>query len=470
MRSQYYAGYKAAQKLGISSHLLSRITGTMFVLKGPKEAEVDHAGKVNIGLNLKNNKRGEEVCGFTRKAEDRNWEYSTKALDALRLYMHQWPEVFDYLSTNDRVSGDYFHEADIFPENSSDRLKQLADWIKDQPFANASRQPCGTKTLDENVVSLIEDEITNLASVEPIKKKITMQLKPHLIFKPCLSKRAGAPDQDADFFLFDRVVNVREGFSVPLGLRGTVIGVLKATRQEDRLVEVVFDQEFHGGLALRSSPGKSYRVPRAALINISHGVRMEKKLGNLSEIPQQKSITKEPRISRSWSKEASPALSAKQVTPPDPKSLPTPTDFLASANLKVAKSSNQPSQNMDQLWQSFSSMQVENQPQYQSQPELTPTVAQFFAAQNLGPPPNPPFSQQPPQKSASTSFVPLQVSIKSQKGRGNVSNRGQNQVASSSGTSQRGRGRGRGGGQFSESKRKQQNSGRKLAANFSTNE
>lgn len=33
------------------------------------------------------------------------------------------------------------------------------------------------------------------------------------------------PDRDAEFRLFDRVVNVRENFSVPVGLRGTIIGI-----------------------------------------------------------------------------------------------------------------------------------------------------------------------------------------------------------------------------------------------------
>lgn len=33
------------------------------------------------------------------------------------------------------------------------------------------------------------------------------------------------PDPDAEYRLFDRVVNIREGFTVPLGLRGTVIGI-----------------------------------------------------------------------------------------------------------------------------------------------------------------------------------------------------------------------------------------------------
>ena len=51
--SRYYPGYKAAQMLGISSHLLSRLTGSLYVLKGPKEADLEHAGRINIGLNLK---------------------------------------------------------------------------------------------------------------------------------------------------------------------------------------------------------------------------------------------------------------------------------------------------------------------------------------------------------------------------------------------------------------------------------
>jgi hypothetical protein len=51
-----------------------------------------------------------------------------------------------------------------------------------------------------------------------------MHVKPHLLFKPNLSKGGSMPDPDTTFQLFDRVVNVRQGFSVPLGLKGTVTG------------------------------------------------------------------------------------------------------------------------------------------------------------------------------------------------------------------------------------------------------
>ena len=59
------------------------------------------------------------------------------------------------------------------------------------------------------------------------------------------------PDPSATFELLDRVVNVREGYSVPLGLRGTLVGIRAAARPQDVLYEVVFDEEFLDGLVIR---------------------------------------------------------------------------------------------------------------------------------------------------------------------------------------------------------------------------
>lgn len=59
------------------------------------------------------------------------------------------------------------------------------------------------------------------------------------------------PDLDAIYHLFDRVVNVRSGYTVPLGLRGTVVGILPGERPRDIVYEVVFDEPFAAGLAIR---------------------------------------------------------------------------------------------------------------------------------------------------------------------------------------------------------------------------
>lgn len=60
LRTKYMQGNIAAKRLGISGLLLSKITGTIYVKKTPDEFQQDDT-KYNIGLNLKFNKKNEEV-------------------------------------------------------------------------------------------------------------------------------------------------------------------------------------------------------------------------------------------------------------------------------------------------------------------------------------------------------------------------------------------------------------------------
>lgn len=91
------------------------------------------------------------------------------------------------------------------------------------------------------------------------------------------------PDSKATFYLYDRVVFVRECYTVPVGLKGTVIGIHEqqttnscTNDQPILLYDVVFDQEFNGGLTLNCSPNRGYRISAQSLINISYGVRLER--------------------------------------------------------------------------------------------------------------------------------------------------------------------------------------------------
>ena len=178
----------------------------------------------------------------------------------------------------------------------------------------------------------------------------------------------------------------------------------------------LFDQEFHGGLPIRTSAKKCYRVPRTALINISHGNRMQTSLQGLPEGPSgQKTkptaivqpidqtivhpIDQNKRHSYSRiAKEGSPAV--KLVTAPDPSCLPMPTDFLKStAKAKPTSASHgkgpksapkvqNSNFDMNQLWDS---LQQNNPPPPKPAAaaidpgsSLNPNVQHFFA-----PPPKP---------------------------------------------------------------------------------
>ncbi len=106
-------------------------------------------------------------------------------------------------------------------------------------------------------------------------------MRPHLLYQPDASQtsRSSVPDASADYQLLDRVVNVRHGFGVPLGLRGTVVGVRNATSLLDVVYEVLFDEPFAGAVAVRGAPDAPKRVQNApawALINVSHGLRQQR--------------------------------------------------------------------------------------------------------------------------------------------------------------------------------------------------
>ena len=79
-----------------------------------------------------------------------------------------------------------------------------------------------------------------------------MLVKYYLIyFQPNPKQGAVVPDSTTTYQLFDRVVNVREGFPVPFGLRGTVVGIHPAEIEVNTMYEVLFDEDFLGGISIR---------------------------------------------------------------------------------------------------------------------------------------------------------------------------------------------------------------------------
>ncbi|KAG2462678.1 ATR kinase, partial [Polypterus senegalus] len=230
---KYSPGYVLASRLGISPYLVSRFSGSIFVARGSKKNQHGEQ-KANIGLNLKFNKKNEEVPGYTKKSGN-EWLYSVAVEELLAEYLER-----------------------------AEKVEEIITWLKTNPVSSCSRASCDLQVLDAAIILKIEEEVE--------KCKVCA-----IIFQqPPLEQQYGViPDKDADYRLFDRVVNVRDCFTVPLGFRGTVTGIKGADRESEILYEVVFDEEFPGGLTIRCSPGRGYRLSPSALINLSHGYRLE---------------------------------------------------------------------------------------------------------------------------------------------------------------------------------------------------
>uniref|UniRef100_A0A8C3GB14 5'-3' exoribonuclease 1 n=1 Tax=Cyclopterus lumpus TaxID=8103 RepID=A0A8C3GB14_CYCLU len=255
---KYSPGYILASRLGITSYLVSRFSGSIFI------AGMHGIHLPNVGLNLKFNKKNEEVPGYTKRTE-KEWLYSSAVEELLAEYLDRFSEVFNLVSRNSH--DDVFYEDDVWPaedQNGAEKVGEITSWLKGHPVSSIGRTSCDLQVLDSAIVERIEDAVERA--------------------KPLEQQQGVVPDPDSEYRLFDRVINTRESFSVPLGLRGTVIGIKGAEREAEVLYEVVFDEEFAGGLNIRCTSPRGYRLPPCALINLSHGARVDHSSHKLTAI------------------------------------------------------------------------------------------------------------------------------------------------------------------------------------------
>uniref|UniRef100_A0A8C3AVK3 5'-3' exoribonuclease 1 n=1 Tax=Cyclopterus lumpus TaxID=8103 RepID=A0A8C3AVK3_CYCLU len=279
---KYSPGYILASRLGITSYLVSRFSGSIFIGRGSKKNPCGEQ-KANVGLNLKFNKKNEEVPGYTKRTE-KEWLYSSAVEELLAEYLDRFSEVFNLVSRNSH--DDVFYEDDVWPaedQNGAEKVGEITSWLKGHPVSSIGRTSCDLQVLDSAIVERIEDAVER-AKVKKSTKKVRVTVKPHLLFRPLEQQQGVVPDPDSEYRLFDRVINTRESFSVPLGLRGTVIGIKGAEREAEVLYEVVFDEEFAGGLNIRCTSPRGYRLPPCALINLSHGARVDHSSHKLTAI------------------------------------------------------------------------------------------------------------------------------------------------------------------------------------------
>uniref|UniRef100_A0A8C3LLH7 5'-3' exoribonuclease 1 n=1 Tax=Chrysolophus pictus TaxID=9089 RepID=A0A8C3LLH7_CHRPC len=155
---KYNPAYILASRLGVSGYLVSRFTGSIFIGRGSKKnPHGDH--KANVGLNLKFNKKNEEVPGYTKKVGN-EWMYSSAVEQLLAEYLERVPELFSYIAKNSQE--DIFYEDDIWPgedENGAEKVQEIVAWLKAHPVSALSRSSCDLQILDAAIVEKIEEEI-----------------------------------------------------------------------------------------------------------------------------------------------------------------------------------------------------------------------------------------------------------------------------------------------------------------------
>ncbi|KAF5348594.1 hypothetical protein D9756_009692 [Leucocoprinus leucothites] len=257
--SNYLPSYKVATLLRMSPLSLSKITSSLPVAIRPNEH------KVNIGLDLKFDRRCVKVIGYTKK-EGRHWEYSDKAVELLRVYKATFPEIFgslEFIGDGIPLASDLFKNCD--PEK---RLGEVRAWLEARGVRELEQAPLSYEQLSKDAILGLEQRLDSIAataseSTQPAKEIVVENHKFSAILKP---EHAASRLENQKFALGDRVRMVRNSGPVPLAAKGVVVG------HDENSIDVLWDEPFMLGTMLdgRCSEYRGMTVDPKSCLNLTN--------------------------------------------------------------------------------------------------------------------------------------------------------------------------------------------------------
>ncbi|KAA3677416.1 5'-3' exoribonuclease 1 [Paragonimus westermani] len=292
----------------------------------------------NIGLNLRRNKTHAQILGWSRFCPVRStWVFSRRTVELLKTYSAKFPKLWSLVANNISSSGpliahdlstlgsDYFSPVIYFPlpeadqllmffglkyvfrliNPSRDELDAAVEFLEQSACRSAAVVPVKGDFLDTDWVkqlrALVYPDVTNDPTgtkgyvYRPLDrttwvKSAAVHCEPESLFAPVNACRnlypimgtASISSSDDRLNLLDRVVFCKSGQTVPLGLQGTVIGVLSTTATQT--VEVMFDKQFPGAVVIR------YSGPCCATVQSSTLIKLPSLLNSSSSYSKKKIV------------------------------------------------------------------------------------------------------------------------------------------------------------------------------------
>ena len=284
---QFYPSYMVARSLDLHPLILSKVTSSIFMT----------SGYVDLGLKLKVSKQAMQVPEYARRMDSwvdptqkrplqpvnggggggydsvadtaATWEFSEKAVALLAAYKKRFPSFFLMLHEHleeYKYSPTWLSRTGSAKEGE-EAMKEIADWLTTVGIAHLILVPCSSQMMADRGVKAVETETARLhAAYSALNPKlVTLENVPLLHLYPPSPAIAWSPTEYEQVELGDRVLSVRSDASVPLGLRGVVVGI------HGKWCEVVWDAEFMSGNSLnnRCHPLRGQTLATSAFLNLS---------------------------------------------------------------------------------------------------------------------------------------------------------------------------------------------------------
>ncbi|KAJ3225329.1 hypothetical protein HK099_006974 [Clydaea vesicula] len=223
----YVPSYILAKELKLPSLVLARLTSSLQVVCGPKKE------MVMVGLHLKFDSKQLKVLGYTRKGE-KSWEFSSLARRLIKDFQIAFPEFLLGLIKN--PSKDVYADTDFYSSSSAPKkMNEMLEWIKEAGTKSFNKVSVDSEAdTVKKIEELVERTYENFKDAKI--KAVTIKNVPRLaVLKPEHAKfRLG----EQHFRLGERIIHVSDIGSVPIGAKGTIIGI------DGNYLEIVFDKGF----------------------------------------------------------------------------------------------------------------------------------------------------------------------------------------------------------------------------------
>ena len=314
---RYFPAFSLAKHLGVSPSVLSKVTSSLLA----------NPGRVEIGLQLKSTKHRKLVPGYTRikrivkpqqkgGGRDRDpeakpriiWEYSLLTAELVFKYKKAFPRLF--LALQQQRSSGRFLNAETFLKRRTDNegysaahvdrktaeeaLAEIQAWIKQTGISSMLAFPATSQVLARPTIAALEaaadDQLARAAQaqakrggdgdgvrkLDAVARRDMYRVNPGVWWTPTPTFRVG-----------DRVVCLRTDLGVPLGARGTVVGLHIVSgdgadgTSDERHVDVLFDRKIVGGTTLNAmcSRARGKTLPANSLLNLSLTKQSRKNAG-----------------------------------------------------------------------------------------------------------------------------------------------------------------------------------------------
>ena len=253
---QYFPSFAVAKMVKLHPLVLSKILSSFSV-------NID-GQRVNLGLNLKFEAKKQKVLGYSRRSAA-GWEFSSMAVQLVIEYRSRFPEFFTTIEA--KKNADMYNDSDFYKgETAKAKFSEIKEWLKSVSSKNFERVSLDDQQFGADAVARLESMCDAVVAKESQTTPSLVKGVPRgALLKPfdCEHRL-----QNQAFALGERVIYVQDSGKVPMGLRGTVVGVSESTAVG---VDIVFDATFLAGTTLggRCSEHRGMTVAITTVLNLT---------------------------------------------------------------------------------------------------------------------------------------------------------------------------------------------------------